>query len=388
VEIAFFVQTTASFMDSLVLDFSSLWWYVPVIALGACVGSFLNVVIYRLPLGLSVNQPKRSFCPLCRQDIAWWHNIPMLSWLLLRGRCASCAAPIPFRYWLVEMLTSLLFAASWHQHSATAAPILFLFLSLLVAITFIDAEHQIIPLVLTTLGSVAALAYSCFHSDLLHLPDLPIEPTAWWQGLRDSALGWVLGFFGLWSVVLLGKLAFGKKVISFPEATEWEVVDAATDEDPMLFRCDGDEIPWHDLFYRKSDRLILECGEILVDHIPHGAGTLTIHAETISLPDGTSLSLEKIKSLSGKTTRATIPREAMGMGDPHLLALVGAMFGGPAVVFTISASAFYALGAAVLGRIGFGKPLPFGPFLALGALTWLFGGWRLWQAYTAWVQGY
>jgi len=375
-------------MDALVLDFSSPWWYAPVVALGACVGSFLNVVIYRLPLGLSVNQPKRSFCPLCRKDIAWWHNIPLVSWLLLRGRCASCHAPIPFRYWLVEMLTALLFAACWYQHSAMAAPALFLFIALLVAITFIDAEHQIIPLVLTTIGSVVALLFSCFRSDILHLIGLPNEPSLWWHGLRDSALGWVLGFFGLWSVVLLGKLAFGKKVIAFTEATKWEVVDAVNDDEPILFRCDGDDIPWQDLFYRKSDRLILDCTEIFVDQKSAGSGILLIRAEEITLPDGRTIALEKIKTLSGNTTRATIPREAMGMGDPHLLGMIGAFLGGPAVLFTVCASAFYALGAALLGRIGFGKPLPFGPFLALAALTWLFGGWRLWILYSQWALGY
>lgn len=374
-------------MDALVLDFSSPWWLVPVIALGACVGSFLNVVIYRLPLGLSVNQPKRSFCPLCRKDIAWWHNIPLLSWLLLRGRCASCHAPIPFRYWLVEMLTALLFAACWQTHSAIAAPALFLFIALLVAITFIDAEHQIIPLVLTTLGSIAAVIFSFFHSDLLHLLG-ETAPGPWWQGLRDSALGWVLGFFGLWSVVLLGKMAFGKKVIAFPAATAWEVIDAPTDEDPLLFRCDGDDIPWQDLFYRKSDRLILDCTEICIDEKPLGAGTLQIRAEEITLPDGNVIKLESIKTLSGKTTKATIPREAMGMGDPHLLGMIGAFLGGPAVLFTVCASAFYALAAALLGRVGFGKPLPFGPFLALAALSWLFGGWRVWEIYTHWALDY
>jgi leader peptidase (prepilin peptidase)/N-methyltransferase len=286
------------------------------------------------------------------------------------------------------MLTALLFAASWYQHSAMAAPALFLFIALLVAITFIDAEHQIIPLVLTTIGSVVALLFSCFNSDLLHLIGLPNEPALWWHGLRDSALGWVLGFFGLWSVVLLGKLAFGKKVIAFSEATKWEVVDAVNDDEPILFRCDGDDIPWQDLFYRKSDRLILECTAIFVDHKSAGSGTLLIRAEEITLPDGTTLALEKIKTLSGCTTRATIPREAMGMGDPHLLGMIGAFLGGPAVLFTVCVSAFYALGAALLGRIGFGKPLPFGPFLALAALTWLFGGWRLWLLYSQWALGY
>ena len=60
-----------------IADFSSPWWFVPVTILGACVGSFLNVVIHRLPRGLSVNQPKRSFCPHCQKDIAWYHNIPL-----------------------------------------------------------------------------------------------------------------------------------------------------------------------------------------------------------------------------------------------------------------------------------------------------------------------
>ena len=372
-------------MDSLVLDFSSPWWFVPVVALGACVGSFLNVVIYRLPLGLSVNEPKRSFCPQCRQSIAWWHNLPLISWLQLRGRCASCRASIPFRYWLVECITALLFAACWLQHSAIAAPVLFLSMALMVAITFIDAEHQIIPLALTTIGSVAAVGFSCFDHGLLHLSDPLTESAPWWQGLRDSALGWTLGFFGLWSVVLLGKLFLGKKVIAFDKATAWEVVDAPTDQDPLLFRCDGDDIPWYDLFYRKSDRLILECSEILVDGAPRGAGTLVIRAEDIVLPDGEVVALESIKKLSGHTTKATIPREAMGMGDPHLLGMIGALFGGPAVLFTVAGSAVYAIVAAMIGRIGFGKPLPYGPFLVLAALTWLFGGWRIWQGYVEWA---
>ena len=115
-------------------------------------------------------------------------------------------------------------------------------------------------------------------------------------------------------------------------------------------------------------------------------------SSTRPLPLATFFALSSAPNIEyeggSSATRATIPREAMGMGDPHLLGMIGAFLGGPAVLFSVCASAFYALGAALLGRVGFGKPLPFGPFLALAALTWLFGGWRVWDLYSQWALGY
>src|SRR5205807_9689736 len=81
--------------------------------LGAAVGSFLNGCIYRLPLDLSSNRPRRSFCPQCKQSILSQHNLPLISWILLRGRCAHCGAKISFRCFAVELLTALLSLALW-----------------------------------------------------------------------------------------------------------------------------------------------------------------------------------------------------------------------------------------------------------------------------------
>ena len=89
--------------------FDAGYLVVPVVVLGAVIGSFLNVVIFRLPLDLSISKPRWSFCPHCEERIRPYDNIPILSWLILRGRCRRCAAPISDVYPLVECLTALLF---------------------------------------------------------------------------------------------------------------------------------------------------------------------------------------------------------------------------------------------------------------------------------------
>ena len=89
----------------------------------------------------------------------------------------------------------------------------------------------------------------------------------------------------------------------------------------------------------------------------------------------------KMQSLAGTATSVVIPREAMGIGDVHLLGMIGAFLGWSGVFFSLFAASLLAIIAAVIGRIGFGKQLPFGPFLAMGALIWLYGGWQLWAWY-------
>jgi leader peptidase (prepilin peptidase)/N-methyltransferase len=112
-----------------------------------------------------------------------------------------------------------------------------------------------------------------------------------------------------------------------------------------------------------------------------GGGKLVIRELEIELPDGTVRRLAEMKSLDGMATGSVIPREAMGMGDIHLLGMIGAFFGWTGVFFSLFSASLFAIVAALIGRVGFGRPLPFGPFLALGAVAWGFGGWRIWAWY-------
>ncbi len=157
--------------------------------LGAVVGSFLNVVIARLPHGQSVVRP-RSRCPRCQAPIAWYDNVPVLSWLLLRGRCRGCRLPISLRYPLVEALVAGLAVAALARHGFSAAALCELTLaSLLVAMLFIDLDTWLLP---------HALTWPLLASGLLLAPfGLTAAPS-----FASAALGAGIGFatFGLISV--------------------------------------------------------------------------------------------------------------------------------------------------------------------------------------------
>ncbi|MFQ6612732.1 MAG: prepilin peptidase [Fidelibacterota bacterium] len=124
------------------------------IVFGLMVGSFLNVCIYRLPRGESLVRP-RSHCPHCNRSIKVWENIPLLSYLLLGGRCSSCKKPISIRYPLVEALTGIIFFLTYWRFGLTLDFIFYLaFLCLLVVITFIDIDYQVIPNGLLLIGLI------------------------------------------------------------------------------------------------------------------------------------------------------------------------------------------------------------------------------------------
>jgi leader peptidase (prepilin peptidase)/N-methyltransferase len=335
--------------------------------LGAIVGSFLNVCIYRLPLDLSVNEPRRSFCPACKNPIPWHQNLPLFSWLFLRGRCANCGAKIAFRYFAVELLTALLFLAVWQLFPWQIAIAYWVFVSLVIAATFIDFEHFIIPDQITIGGALAGIAASALVPQLMGTDSRV-------AALIHSALAAALGYIILWMVLEAGKLAFGKKRIRFdvPTPFSW-----ARHEDDADFVVGEERSLWSDHFARESDRLLLYCHEVKIDSRSYGEVTLDFHYNRLKAGDD-EFALDQVNEIAGVAHALQIPREAMGRGDLKFLAAIGAFLGWRAVLFSLFGGSLVGslvgLVTLVLGKRVWSAKLPFGPYLALGALIWMFFG--------------
>lgn len=185
-------------------DWTLLQWVVFAAIAGLFIGSFLNVCIYRIPRDISVVAP-RSFCPECGQQIAWFDNIPLLSYAVLRGKCRHCSQKIGFRYPLVELMTAALFGLIAYRYGFTALSAKWiLFEAILVVLFWTDLEEQILPDELTIGGSLAGLIVACF---------LPVQDAltavlfpGWkpiWRSLFTVGLGVALLALPMW---LLGML--------------------------------------------------------------------------------------------------------------------------------------------------------------------------------------
>lgn len=264
-------------------------------AMGACVASFLNVCIWRLPRGESVVSPP-SHCPNCNARIKWYQNIPILSWCCLRGRCANCHKPISIRYTVVELLGAALFLLAYLQWGMPfflglepalglqkltclwAVPVFWLVFTGLILGSFIDLAHFYLPDRVTIGGMILGVPLSYL------VPELQGETA------RLPALCWSLG-----------GLAFG-----------------------FVFL-------W----------------------------------------------------LIGFVFSKIVKKEALGFGDVKLIGAVGAFFGPWAVLFTIIVSSFVGavVGMALIlrgkAKLGGFTAVPYGPFLALGVVAWMFWGPRI-----------
>jgi len=239
---------------------------------GACVGSFANVCVYRIPLNRSVVHPG-SHCAACGAPIPWYHNIPIVSWPLLRGRAACCGTRIDLRYWLVELGTACLFMALWLRYAPLEAFIYSVMITGLIIACLIDLDHYIIP-DRFSLGGCLAGFIACAID-----PSLMYRKTAL-EGFSWSLAGAMIGALSLLALAWLGTMIFKK--------------------------------------------------------------------------------------------------EAMGMGDVKFLAAMCAFLGGTSItwILPLSACVGAALGLIMIAvqRGAWGTRIPYGPFLGLAAVLWLFGG--------------
>jgi leader peptidase (prepilin peptidase)/N-methyltransferase len=246
---------------------------------GACIGSFLNVCVYRIPLNRSVIHPG-SHCAACGAPIPWYYNLPILSWFILRGRAACCGTRIDKRYWMVELGMGVIFLALWLRYPPIEAVLYAIMVAGITAACLIDLDHYIIPDRFTLGGCVAGFIACSIH------PALMGQKTAL-MGFSWSLAAAIIGAIFLLAVAWLGTILFKK--------------------------------------------------------------------------------------------------EAMGMGDVKFLAAMCSFLGASSIVWILPVSSLIGsgLGLALIvwQRGAWGTRIPYGPFLGLAALLWLFGGRELYEAW-------
>ncbi len=342
------------------------FWLAVFFVFGSVVGSFLNVCIHRLPLGESIVSPP-SHCPHCKYSIPWYLNIPLFTWLFLRGGCRNCGAPISIRYFLVELLTAVTFLGCWlafgHQSVGRVLVYDFLLAGLIVA-TFIDFEHLIIPDEITVGGMVAGFVCSFVLA-------APHGQVALGVALRQSLLGMATGAGIIYLILRAGKLVFGRQKVTL--AAETRILFSET----AVHLPDG-QIPYEELFYRKSDTISLRAHTVeLVDRCYKDV-PVRLSPSTLRIGED-EFNPDQVLSLEVLSSQIVLPREAMGLGDVKFMAAIGAFLGWQAVIFALMLSAFIGgilvgLPLVLLGRRELSSRLPYGPYIALAAAIWIFAG--------------
>lgn len=350
------------------------FWTAVYFVFGCIVGSFLNVCIHRMPLGESVVSPP-SHCPHCRYSIPWFLNIPIVTWLWLRGRCANCRAPISPRYLGVELLTGLLFAGCWlaaGPRAPAAAVAWCVLVAGLIAATFIDFEHFIIPDEITiggvVVGFLLSAAVPAMHG---------AERAA--RGMEQSALGIAVGGGLVYAVLRAGKLFFGRHRVKLEAETK--VIFTETG-----LHLPAEVLPYEDIFYRGSDTVRFHAQTLEMVDRCYADVEVRLSQEKLRIGEDT-FAPEDVLHLEAVTGELVLPREAMGLGDVKFMAAIGAFLGAKAVLFSLLASSM--IGAVVgltliaLKKQEWSSRLPYGPYIALAAVIWIFRG----RQFTAWMLG-
>jgi leader peptidase (prepilin peptidase)/N-methyltransferase len=320
-----------------------------------------------MPLALSVVHPP-SHCPHCKYAIPFYLNVPLLTWLTLGGRCKNCRAPISPRYFIVELLTGLTFLACWLAFGHTSplvALVYCLFLAGLITATFIDFEHFIIPDEITIGGAVVGFVISFL------LPALHDVRTAG-DGIARSALGIAVGGGIVYAVLRLGKLLFGKQKIKLPPDSK--IIFSET-----VLCLPGEQIPYDEFFYRKTDTIVFTAKQLELVDRSYPVAKVRLSPSELRIDDEI-LSPETVLHMEATCSEITVPREAMGLGDVKFMAAIGAFIGWQGAVFSLMASSFIGSAVGIILIISrkreWSSRMPYGPYIAVAAALWVFGGKR------------
>jgi leader peptidase (prepilin peptidase)/N-methyltransferase len=346
------------------------FWSAAFFVLGCIVGSFLNVVIHRLPLEQSIVSPP-SHCPHCYYSIPWYLNIPLVTWLYLRGKCANCGAPISIRYFLVELLTGVIFMLCWlgfGHNSALLALTYCVFLGGLIAGTFIDFEHFIIPDEITIGGIVLGLIVSFLVPQLHGTMNRTTS-------LVDSVKGIAVGAGIIYFVLRVGKIFLGQQKLAFPSLSK------------VIFTETGivlpdSEILYEELFYRKSDTVKLDAATAELSDRCYRDVTVRLTPSKLHIGDE-EMDPADVPYLEVQTELLSLPREVMGLGDVKLMAAIGAFLGWEAVIFTLMLSSILGsvVGVTLIAmkkQSVSGGRLAYVPYISMAAAMWIFGGHAWW----------
>ncbi len=342
------------------------FWSLVFFVFGCMVGSFLNVCIHRMPHGESIVSPP-SHCPHCGYSIPWYLNIPLVTWLYLRGRCANCRAEISIRYFLVELLTGVAFLGCWlgfGHPSPWLAVVYCIVLGGFIAATFIDFEHFIIPDEITIGGIVVGFLCS-FVVPALHGPGLAAT-----DSLKASVLGIVVGGGLILVILQAGKLVFGRQKLQLPPGSRILFTETS------LVLPDR-EIAYEEIFFRKSDTIQVEART--VECVDRGYWNVPVRLSPQRLQIGEEvIDPEQMPHLEVVADRIVLPREAMGLGDVKFMAAIGAFLGWKAAVFSLMLSSVIGaiVGVALIAtrKQAWSSRLPYGPYIAMAATLWIFSG--------------
>ena len=394
-------------------------WTVVLFIFGTMVGSFLNVCIHRMPLDQSVVSPP-SHCPECRYSIPWYLNLPIVTWIFLNGKCANCGCRISPRYLGVEALTGFLFMGVWLVHgsnSAGAALVLCLLMAGFVVATFIDLKHYIIPDEITIGGMVAGTILS-FLVPALHASESHLE------SLERSFWGMLAGAGSIYLMLTLGKIFFGKKQFELQPDTKivfgesgfdiFEQPNTDQDQDQDQSVSDGDlenqqsdadfksgsesesapaptrdpnprpseHVEYGELFYRPSDAAVLHAKSVVFGERRYENVSFRLSQTRLLIGDDVFDPEKVTEPIEVITDAITLPREAMGFGDVKFMGAIGAFMGWQAVLFTLLVSSFVGafIGVTLIAmkKREASQAIPYGPYLALAAALWVFGG-KFWS---------